>query len=145
MPPRINKGVRKQNGQINKGQMQAHNEYVRFSFKYLELQNTKYSPPDSSEKPNYLEGFLDKLKNISTMKPQEFRQAGKSLRSHPINWCNTSEPDGYSHLPVHLQECEPWQFSLSRSELGRVHGFWIDDIFYPVWLDHEHLLYPSTK
>jgi hypothetical protein len=26
---------------------------------------------------------------------------------------------------------------------GRVHGFLIDEIFYIVWLDPEHLLYPA--
>jgi hypothetical protein len=143
MPPRINKGERKSNELINKGQAQLYNECVRFSFKYLELNDARFCTPDPAVKTGYFSEFLYKLKSISTMKPQEFRQAGKALRSHSIRWGDTSVPDGYAHLPAHLQECEPWQFSLSRSELGRVHGFWIDDVFYPVWLDHQHLLYPS--
>ncbi len=37
----------------------------------------------------------------------------------------------------------PYQFSLSSNEHGRVHGFFIDEVFYIVWLDPDHLLYPA--
>ncbi|OGA45616.1 MAG: hypothetical protein A3G25_04840 [Betaproteobacteria bacterium RIFCSPLOWO2_12_FULL_63_13] len=71
----------------------------------------------------------------------EFRQAGKALRSHKIEWDHTSETQGYSHLSEQMQDCEPWQFSLARDEFGRIHGLWIDEVFYVVWIDHDHALY----
>jgi len=37
----------------------------------------------------------------------------------------------------------PYQFSLSSNEHGRVHGFLIDEVFYIVWLDPDHQLYPA--
>lgn len=77
------------------------------------------------------------------MKCQEFRQAGKALRSHCIEWDITSEPDGFSHMSEQMQGCQPWQFSLARDELGRVHGLWVGNVFYAVWIDHDHQLYPS--
>ena len=75
------------------------------------------------------------------MKCQEFRQAGKTLRSHLIAWPDTSEKYGYAHLPQQLQDCTPWQFSLATTELGRIHGFWLAEVFYVVWVDHDHALY----
>ncbi|OYV36500.1 MAG: hypothetical protein B7Z83_06025 [Thiomonas sp. 20-64-5] len=87
--------------------------------------------------------MLDRLKHISNMKMSEFRQAGKTLRSHPHDWGKTSEPNGYAHLSEQLQDCQTWQFSLARDELGRVHGILIDDVFYVVWLDPEHRMYPG--
>jgi hypothetical protein len=114
---------------------------VCFSFKYLDLQNDKFCLPDTTAKVSYLETLFDRLKNISRMTFSEFRQAGKALRSHVIRWDQTSEPTGYAHLPAQLQDCEPWQFSLAREELGRIHGFLLSDIFYVVWIDHDHKLF----
>lgn len=120
---------------------EIHHSLVRFSFKYLELEHEKFCLPDPAQKAAYLPTLFDRLKQISTMRFADFRQAGKSLRSHAIDWGKTSEPYGYAHLNEQMQQCEPWQFSLTREELGRVHGLLLDDVFYVVWVDHEHKLY----
>ena len=120
----------------------AHHSLVRFSFKYLELSHDKFDLPDTNEKQGYLETLFDRLKHISTMKFAEFRQFGKALRSHRIDWAATSEPDGYAHLSEQMRQCEAWQFSLARENLGRIHGLLLDDTFYAVWIDHDHRLYP---
>lgn len=60
------------------------------------------------------------------------------------DWQKTTEPDGYSELNEQLQGCEPWQFQLSANEHGRVHGILIDQVFYIVWLDPNHALYPKA-
>lgn len=122
---------------------QPHDDFVRFSFKYLEIDHQEFSLPSGTDKPEYLGLLFDRLKQISTMRCQEFRQAGKVLRSHQISWAKTSQPDGYAHLPEQMRECEPWQFSLRREDFGRVHGLWVGLTFFPIWIDHEHKLYPS--
>ncbi len=141
MPPRINKGQLTKKESTVKTPEQIHQGLVRFSFKYLDLEHEKFSIPDTAEKHQYLGALFDRLKQISTMECQAFRQTGKALRSHQIKWEDTSEPNGYSHLSQQLQGCQPWQFSLARDELGRIHGFWIGEVLYPVWIDHEHGLY----
>lgn len=119
----------------------VHFGLVSFSFKYLELNHGKFGLPDTAQKAGYLAALFDRLRQISSMKCQEFRQAGKALRSHPIEWHRTSEPHGFAHLPEQLQGCQPWQFSLARDDLGRIHGLWVANVFYPVWVDHDHQLY----
>lgn len=116
-------------------------DLVRFSFRHWHS-NDKFCLPDLVEKPQYLETLLDRLKNVSNMKMSEFRQAGNALRSHLLDWDRTTEPKGYSHLSPQLQDCQPWQFSLARAELGRIHGILIDDVFYVVWFDPDHKMYP---
>lgn len=120
-----------------------HTGLVNFSFKYFDLEHTKFDLPDTARKIQYLQALFDRLKQISSMKCQEFRQSGKALRSHPIEWHKTSEPDGFTHLNEQLQGCAPWQFSLARDELGRIHGLWVGTTFYAVWVDHEHRLFPG--
>ncbi len=65
----------------------------------------------------------------------------QSLRCHPIKWRETTEPHGF-RIPNEKELVTiPYQFSLSTNEHGRVHGFFIEDVFYIVWLDPNHNLY----
>ncbi|WP_298920867.1 hypothetical protein [uncultured Nostoc sp.] len=67
-----------------------------------------------------------------------------TLRCHPIKWEDTSE-SGFG-LPNEEQLVDiPYQFSISSNEYGRVHGLFIKEIFYIVWLDPDHLLYPAKN
>ncbi len=141
MPLKINKGQLAKKASPIRPSDSVHQGLVTFSFKYLELANNKFDLPCTVAKHTYLGMLFDRLKHISGMKCHEFRLAGKVLRSHRIDWGDTSEPNGFSQLPEHLQDCQPWQFSLARDELGRIHGFWVGDTFYAVWVDHEHVLY----
>ena len=143
----VSLGVRKgeplptSSGSVHKNK-QLPDDLVRFSFRHWHT-SEKFCLPDLAARPEYIPTLLDRLKQISSMKMSEFRQAGKALRSHPHDWSKTSEPSGYAHLSAQLQDCQPWQFSLARQELGRVHGILIDDVFYVVWFDPEHKMYPG--
>ena len=57
-------------------------------------------------------------------------------------WAKTSEPAGFASLPSHLQDSPPFEFSLAANKHDRVHGLVIDNIFYVVWVDPDHALYP---
>jgi len=63
-----------------------------------------------------------------------------TLRAHKIIWGDTSEPNGFSHLPEEFQAKAGYQFS-DGSKRGRIHGFILGEVFYIVWLDPTHALY----
>ena len=85
--------------------------------------------------------LLDRLKGLSGMTVQELiKSRSKALRCHPIAWWDTTE--SCFGLPNEEQLVDtPYQFSLSANAHGRVHGFFIDEVFFVVWLDPEHRLY----
>ena len=89
----------------------------------------------------YFLTLLERLKNFSTWTVQELlRNRSSAIRCHSIEWSDTTE-DGFD-LPNEEQLVDPPdQLSISTSGHGRIHGFFIDDIFYIVWLDPKHLLY----
>lgn len=122
---------------------QLPDDLLRFSFRHFEL-NEKFCYPEEARMPTYFPALLDRLKLLSGMRLSDFRANGghRSIRAHRHAWPNTTEPTGYAHLTEQLRECEPWQFALSVNEHGRVHGVLIDDVFYVVWLDCDHKLYP---
>jgi hypothetical protein len=115
-------------------------ETLGFSFKYLQTQNEKFSICDRDA--NYLAAFLERLRDLSTLTAQEVKMnRSQSLRCHPIKWGETTEPNGFGIPNEKELVTIPYQFSLSTNEHGRVHGFFIEDIFYIVWLDPNHNLY----
>lgn len=131
-------------GRIHK-EKDLPDDLVRFSFRHLQI-NGKFGLPPAGEKPEYLSNLLDRLKSVSDFTVDRFRtEKSKALRAHKHNWTETTEPNGYSHLSPQLQDCEPWQFCLTANEHGRVHGILIDNVFYVIWLDHDHALYPEPR
>ncbi|HDZ68887.1 MAG TPA: hypothetical protein ENH43_00500 [Phycisphaerales bacterium] len=63
----------------------------------------------------------------------------KTQYVHPINWDNAKlDSFGIQQASPDLDE-DAWQFGISKDN-GRVHGFFIEDFFYIVWIDPEHRL-----
>ncbi|HXA50671.1 MAG TPA: hypothetical protein VNV86_10225 [Candidatus Acidoferrum sp.] len=113
---------------------------VAFSFKHLDLTSEKFSLDSCRE--NYLHKFLERLKALNGLSIQEIRtNKSRSLRAHPIDWARTTEEKGFWFLNEQLRNLDAWQFEISSNEHGRVHGFFIDRLFYVVWIDPNHLLY----
>ena len=115
---------------------------INFSFRYIDADHEKFR--FAAEDSAYFCKVLDRLKALSSLTANEF-MAGRSaaLKSHPIDWRHTSEPEGFTHLNEQFQSYTPYQFAVSRNEHGRVHGFFIGNVFHVVWLDPHHRLYPG--
>ncbi|MCC5628532.1 hypothetical protein [Nostoc sphaeroides] len=116
---------------------------ISFSFKYYQDDRSKFSCRE--KEVIYWLTLLDRLKALSSLTAQELLvNRSSTLRCHPIKWEDTSERA--FGLPNEEQLVDiPYQFSISSNEHGRVHGFFIDEIFYIVWLDPDHLLYPAKN
>ena len=124
--------------QVEKGQT----ELVNFSFKYLNEKAEKFIY--SNKDGRYFTTLKERLKAISGMSITElYANRSGALRCHPINFVRTSEPD--FGIPQEEQiATQPYQFSISANQDGRVHGFIIKNTFYIVWLDPDHHLYPQN-
>ena len=114
---------------------------VVFSFKHLHIVEP-YTP--ARRDGQYTIKLLERFRAICGMRRQELISSrSESLKCHPIDFARTASPDGFTLLPPALQEeVEPMQFTISKNEHGRVHGFFIQDVFHVVWLDPEHQLFP---
>ena len=114
---------------------------ISFSFKYYQDSHECFHCREKGT--IYLLTLLDRLKSLSGLSVRELlTNRSSALRCHPIDWRDNSQAE--FGLPNEEQLVDtPCQFSLSANEHGRVHGFFIDEIFYIVWLDPDHLLYPG--
>lgn len=94
--------------------------------------------------PGYVKAVMARLRDICSMTASVMRAGNdKSLRSHAIEWADTTEKGGFDHLNPQMrgQIEHPWQFNVSANKYGRIHGFWIGDVLFVVWFDPEHRLY----
>lgn len=82
---------------------------------------------------------LTLLSNIT--KVQLFGEYRKKFLPHPYdNIANLNYVDEFLTNPQY--EC--WQLRISKSD-GRIHGFFIDNIFYIRFLDKEHNMYNDKR
>ncbi len=131
--------------------IQKDNENLSFSFKYLDLNHSEFSP--SKCQRGYAAKFLDRLKTINGISLDTFtKQENQSLRSNKIYWENVfpKYKDGFSILNEQLKsyaKLNSWEFAVTVNKHGRVYGFIIESVstFYLVWIDPEHLLFPRKK
>lgn len=117
---------------------------ISFSFRHIAQAHDKFHY--SQRESGYFCKVLERLSSMSDFTVQEFHASRSSaVRAHPIDWDSTSEPHGFAHLNEQLRSSTPFQFAVSANAYGRVHGFFVDNVFFVVWLDPDHLLYPSKK
>jgi len=113
---------------------------VSFSFMYYQDDKEKFSIRGRDVR--YLEVLLRRLRDLSKLTVQEIvNNRSKSLRCHPIDWQDTTEPNGFGIPNEDQVVVTAYQFQISANEHGRVHGFFRDNVFYIVWLDPDHNLY----
>jgi hypothetical protein len=114
------------------------------SFKLLDIFTNEKFHLKHCEQP-YLEKFVLRLQELNRLRIKDFRTYKPEWRNHEIQFAETSEPEGFKQLPEQLRAKEAWQFQLTRAEYGRIHGILMDDIFYIVWIDPCHKLYPADS
>tara|TARA_B100000508_G_scaffold140877_2_gene144001 strand:- start:944 stop:1366 length:423 start_codon:yes stop_codon:yes gene_type:complete len=124
-------------GELLSPSQTEQNNKVSFNFRYL--QDTDKFCFTAREKDYFLT-VLDRLSNVCNMTRQELIHShDKTLRCHQIDWDSVTE-DSFDIKNPDIGD-DAWQFSLTSNEHGRVHGFFIQDVFYVRWLDPEHQLY----
>lgn len=110
---------------------------ISFSFQYIREKNNKFKY--SEKESQYFLKLIERLTEVCLMtKSCLVTNNSKALRSHKIKWWDTTE-NGFG-LASEFNE-EAFQLSISSNEHGRIHGFYVDSIFYIVWLDPKHELY----
>jgi hypothetical protein len=143
MNKRINKSNRfenEDNNTINSNAdkiLEKLNHQIVFSYKYVKL-NKKFNLKGCSER--YFLRLIEVLFSLGSMHVDEFKfKYSKQLSNHFIDWDECTE-DSFDLKDEKIAEL-PYQFGLNNKDLGRVHGFFIENTFYIRWFDPKHRLY----
>jgi hypothetical protein len=122
---------------------------ITFSFQYFDFDNHAdkfgFAHLPDEEYPRKL---FARLKGVCSIRLGEFTgKHSDALRAHPIDWKETSCPDGFDHMNEQLRPETAYYFGISEGHWkhaggdGRVVGFLTENIFNIVWLDPRHRLY----
>ena len=88
---------------------------------------------------------LERLKSVSMMTRTELMgQRSRTLKVHPIDFAEERVSEDTFGLGEDADN-DAFQLNVSANEHGRIHGYFIENIFYIVWLDPEHKLYPRRR
>lgn len=131
------------NEDINKIEARKKEEVI-FSWRLFD-RNHEYFNVGKCEESWFI-SLLDGLRDISRMTVGEFRQHSerRGLRVHSHNWQRATAKFNMPGDWFEQNKENCLQFSVSKAK-GRVHGILIDNIFYIVWLDPYHNLYPPKE
>lgn len=131
-------------GSIPKPELPPRIEGLQFSFKFLDLDsNDKFSVTD--REAAYFVKLLERFKDVCGITHSDFIACrSSSLKSNKIDFSRSSEPKGFTCLNPQLRAyaAQAFEFEITRNEHGRVHGFLRENVFYVIWLDPRHRLFP---
>lgn len=113
--------------------------HVSFNFKNLAEKRKKF---EYSQQPSkYFLKLLERLTNVSRMSKKEMIIDNRnSLRCHQINFSDSGVSEMGFGLAPDLDD-DAWQIQISSNMHGRIHGYFVENVFYVVWLDPNHNLY----
>lgn len=114
---------------------------VVFSFEAIE-KNDYFNLDATCE--NWSAELFEILKIVSGISKKDiiagrYSNPGSTLRIH--NHQNATAP---CPLPRNVSLKDMWQIRISKSK-GGIHGVFYENIFYLIWFDPQHNLYPDDK
>lgn len=118
------------------------NDKLTFSFEFYD-NNGKYCL--SKFKQGDVPLVLERLKQLNEKTINEILRDKNVLHFHEVYWERTTEKKGFPSSTVN--SFNPFQFSLNgiNNQKARIYGALTSTIFYIVWFDLEHQIWPSIK
>lgn len=122
------------------------------SYEFLCLNNNKYSLDLLSDYRTAVKSMKEYYKKINEycgienfkLKISSDVKYRQNNHIHPIDWSdNQIREDGFNCLKPSLMEqirSDCWQLGINNQGF-RIHGFFIENIYYVVWLDPTHQLF----
>lgn len=136
---------------IDETNIKNNSTQLVISYKYLCTNNSKYSMEavkDSKIKIQYYNDFYKKILEYSQIDNFKAHISSNvwyrnSNHIHPIDWNDRRiKEKNFSCLPLKLMEqVKDDCYQLGINHAFRIHGFFIENVFYIVWLDPNHELY----
>lgn len=121
-------------------------ETKKISFNFRRLQNIADKFDYQNRESSYFNCLINRLCEISKMSRKEMtvinKGCHKGLRCHKIDFKQKRVLANGFGIPSNEElDEDAWQFSLSGNKNGRIHGYFVGNIFFIVWLDPKHNLY----
>ncbi|WP_373263576.1 hypothetical protein [Hungatella hathewayi] len=136
--PKANK-INDTNTGIKRQQLNHTQSGISFSFEALEI--TEYFDLDGTC-INWSSELFEMLKKISSIKKEELLSGAYAKSTYRVHSHENASPPSSLPNGVELKDC--YQIRISKSK-GGIHGVFFDHVFYIIWLDPLHNMYPNEN
>ncbi len=93
---------------------------------------------------NWSSDLFDMLKTISSININEIHAGSYSRKGSTLRIHNHNNADPPCDIPDNIELQDLWQMRISKSK-GGIHGVFYENIFYVIWLDPQHNMYPDDR
>lgn len=112
---------------------------IAFSFEALE--QTEYFNLDGTC-INWSSELFNMMKHVSSIKKEDLLSGAYAKSTYRVHSHENANPPSPLPEGVELKDC--YQIRISKSK-GGIHGVFYDNIFYIIWLDPLHNMYPDDR
>lgn len=118
-----------------------NNEKLKFSFEYYDVVSDKYCL--SKWNQSQIRSAILRLQEICTKSFNRLRQERRVYHFGEVDWSQTIEKQGFPNTTIN--SLSPFHFALLgvNGQMTRVYGAYSSGIFYIVWFDLDHKIWPT--
>lgn len=122
-------------------EIENKNEKVLFSFEAVE--KNEYFNLDGTCQ-NWAADLFDTMQKVSRIELKDIYAGKYSGRTSPFRIHRHENAKPPCKLPSNILLEDMWQIRISVSK-GGIHGIFFDNVFYIIWFDPQHNLYPDKN
>ena len=93
---------------------------------------------------NWAADLFDTMQKVSNISVSEIYNGTYSHKGSPFRIHQHDSAKPPCRIPDKVSQEDMWQIRISTSK-GGIHGVFVDNIFYVIWFDPQHNLYPDEN
>ncbi len=118
-------------------------EKIHFSFEYYDTLKDKYCL--SCWEKSQIKDTLNRLKEINCKTLNELKSQRGVYHFREVYWEQTTEKQGFNNPSIKTMETFHFALLGINNQKARVYGVYSSNVFYIVWFDLNHTIWPSFK
>ncbi len=128
---------------VKSGFVPGFGKEERLLFSFAAVERTDYFNLDGTC-VNWASDLFNILKDVSNIKAKDVFSGKYSGRNSTLRIHQHNNVKKTCSLPANVRLEDMWQIRISKSK-GGIHGVFCDNVFYVIWFDPQHNLYPDEN
>lgn len=133
----------KKETRITPKNIEIENKHEKVLFSFEAVEKNEYFNLDGTCQ-NWAADLFDTMQKVSRIKLKDIYAGKYAGKTSPFRIHRHEDAKPPCKLPSNILLEDMWQIRISISK-GGIHGIFFDNIFYVIWFDPQHNLYPDKN
>mgnify|MGYP004477526243 FL=1 len=133
----------KKETRITPKNIEIENKHEKVLFSFESVEKNEYFNLDGTCQ-NWAADLFDTMQKVSRIALKDIYAGKYSGKTSPFRIHRHEDAKPPCKLPSNILLEDMWQIRISISK-GGIHGIFFDNIFYVIWFDPQHNLYPDKN